>query len=120
MKPVDAGTRDYREIYWRFYVRNAPGWTGGGGDKVTRAIVFASPTWSQAVAAHLWSGTGASSSFLLLDPASGTDAAGTLKTTEGHLGGAQPARQLFELRYQLYFSGELLERRLTGRAGALL
>src|SRR5690606_27650619 len=31
--PVDAGTQNFREIYWRVYVRNAPDWTGGGGDK---------------------------------------------------------------------------------------
>jgi len=39
-RAVDAGTANYREIYWRMYVKNQAGWTGGGGEKLTRAIVF--------------------------------------------------------------------------------
>jgi hypothetical protein len=81
MRPVDAGTKDYREIYWRLYLKNAPGWTGGGGDKLSRATIFAGANWSQAMIGHVWSG-GAGNSHLLLDPASGTDVAGTVKTTE--------------------------------------
>src|SRR5690606_20733997 len=30
--PVDGGTEKYREIYWRMYVRNEPGWISGEGD----------------------------------------------------------------------------------------
>jgi hypothetical protein len=82
MRPVDAGTRNYREIYWRVYLRNAPGWTGGGGDKLTRLTVFANSSWAQAMIAHVWSGSASSNrDYLLLDPASGTDAAGSLRTT---------------------------------------
>lgn len=81
-RPVDDGTRDYRELYWRVFVRNQPGWTGGGGDKLSRAFIFASPSsWAQAMIAHVWSGGGSSSDYLLIDPASGTDAAGNLITT---------------------------------------
>jgi hypothetical protein len=81
-RPVDAGTKDYREIYWRFYVRNAPGWTGGGGDKLTRLTIFAASDWSQAMIAHVWSGGAiANRDYLVLDPASGTDVNGTLKTS---------------------------------------
>ncbi len=81
-RPVDAGTADYREIYWRVYLRNQNGWTGGGGFKLSRATSFVSPNWAQAMIAHLWSG-GASPSwdYLVLDPASGTDSAGNIKTT---------------------------------------
>ncbi|HET9986317.1 MAG TPA: Ig-like domain-containing protein [Longimicrobiales bacterium] len=79
MRPVDAGTANYREIYWRVYVRNQPGWTGGGGYKFTRAAVFANSSWAEAMIAHVW--TGGTSSTLTLDPASGTDDAGNLKTT---------------------------------------
>ncbi|MHB1297852.1 MAG: Ig-like domain-containing protein [Gemmatimonadaceae bacterium] len=83
-RPADAGTAKYRELYWRVYVRNQPGWVGGGGDKLSRAFVFASPsTWAQAMIAHVWSGDDNSSSenFLTLDPVRGTDAAGALRTT---------------------------------------
>jgi hypothetical protein len=80
--PVDAGTRDYREMYWRVYVRNQPGWTGGGGDKLSRIMVFAAPNWAQAMIAHVWSGQSSDINYLMIDPASGTDAAGNLRTTQ--------------------------------------
>lgn len=82
-RPVDDGRSDYREIYWRVYLWREPGWQGGGGDKLARLTSFASSTtWAQAMAAHLWSGgRGASRDRLVLDPASGTDPAGTLRTT---------------------------------------
>jgi len=80
-RPVDAGTANYRELYWRLYLKNQAGWVGGGGNKLTRATVFASSTsWAQAMIAHVWSG-GASDNALILDPARGTDAAGNLVTT---------------------------------------
>src|SRR5690606_15135113 len=79
-RPVDNGTANYRELYWRFYLRNAPGWTGGGGDKLARAVVFAGSNWSEALVAHLWSG-GSGSNYLVIDPVSGTDAQGNLRTT---------------------------------------
>ena len=80
-RPVDAGTANYREIYWRFYVRNAPNWIGGGGDKLTRATVFARSDWSQAMIAHLWGAAAPNSDHLVLDPASGTDPAGNVVTS---------------------------------------
>lgn len=80
IRPVDAGTVTYREIYWRIYVRNQDGWTGGGGDKLSRAQSIASSNWSQAMAAHVWSSS-QNSSNLMIDPASGTDTAGVLRTT---------------------------------------
>lgn len=83
MRPADAGTADRRELYWRLYVRLQPGWTGGGGNKLSRAFVFASTTtWAQAMIAHVWSGgSAANRDFLVLDPARGTDVAGNLVTT---------------------------------------
>jgi hypothetical protein len=81
-RAVDAGTAQYRDLYWRLYLRNQNGWIGGGGDKLSRAIVFASTsTWAEAAIAHVWSGGANSSSFLVIDPASGTDAQGMLLTT---------------------------------------
>jgi hypothetical protein len=80
-RPVDAGTATYRDVYWRIYLRNAAGWTGGGGDKLSRITVFASSTsWAQAMVGHVWSG-GPGGNILALDPASGTDEAGALRAT---------------------------------------
>ena len=81
-RPVDAGTSNYRELFWRFYLRNQPGWTGGAGDKLTRATIFASSTsWAQAMIGHVWGGAAPDQNYLIVDPASGTDAAGNLVTT---------------------------------------
>jgi len=71
-RPVDAGTAVFREIYWRMYMKYDPNWTGGGGKKLSRATVLASPAWAQAMIGHLWSG-GDQEHFLTIDPASGTD-----------------------------------------------
>ncbi len=82
IRPVDGGTAAYREIYWRVYVRNQTGWQGGGGDKLSRAQSLASPSWAQAMAAQVWSGGQAPGwNQLYVDPASGTDNAGSLMTT---------------------------------------
>jgi hypothetical protein len=83
-RPVDAGTANYREIYWRMYLKHQPGWIGGGGDKLSRATILASSsTWAQAMSAHVWSGEspGPNQNYLYIDPASGTDASGNLRTT---------------------------------------
>ena len=80
-KPVDGGTANYREIYWRVYAKYSSGWIGGGGAKMSRATVMATPGWAQAAFAHVWS-AGPEDAYLYLDPARGTDAAGKLKTTK--------------------------------------
>lgn len=84
-RPVDAGTAVYREIYWRLYLKNQAGWVGGGADKLTRAFSFASSTsYAQAAFGHVWSGNSgdaATNNYLMIDPASGTDATGNLVTT---------------------------------------
>ncbi|MBA4157885.1 MAG: hypothetical protein H0X65_10470 [Gemmatimonadetes bacterium] len=80
-RPVDAGTTKYRTIYWRMYVRTGPGWTGGGGFKLSRATSMVSSSWSQAMIAHVWTG-GRANEYLLIDPASGTDTRGRLTTTK--------------------------------------
>ena len=77
-RPVDAGTANYRDIYWRMYIKTQPGWSGGG-DKLSRATVMATSNWAQAAFGHVWSGD---QSYLAIDPASGTDTAGNLKTTQ--------------------------------------
>jgi hypothetical protein len=82
--PVDAGTSNYRDVYWRLYVLNESGWTTGGGNsgnKLSRATVFAESSWAQAAIGHVWA-MGSGEEFLGVDPASGTDAAGNLRTTK--------------------------------------
>jgi hypothetical protein len=79
-KPADAGTANYREVYWRFYVRREPGWVGNGATKLTRAIVFAKSDFSEAALAHGWTWD-SDTRYLLLDPASGTDVSGNLVTS---------------------------------------
>ena len=79
-RPVDAGTANYREIYWRVYMNNAPTWRGGFGYKMSRATVLNGSDWSQAAFAHVWGANNTTDNRLFLDPASGTDAAGNVVT----------------------------------------
>lgn len=56
---------DFREIYYRMYLRMQPGWVGNPA-KLSRATVFTSAeVWSQAMIAHLW---GDGTDRLLIDP----------------------------------------------------
>lgn len=71
---------DFREVYWRFFVKYPAG-TTSFPEKVTRGIIYASPNWAQAMIAHVWTSFHGAS-FLKIDPASGTDAAGNLKSTK--------------------------------------
>jgi len=82
IRPVDAGTAKYREVYWRLYLKNQAGWTGGGGDKLSRVQILANSAWAQTMIAPVWSGDQPSNrEYLLLDPVSGTDSLGNLLTT---------------------------------------
>jgi hypothetical protein len=56
--------------------------------------------------AHVWSGTGADRDHLVIDPASGTDAAGTLQTTQYNdfanmrwLGAARSGTAIFDVSH---------------------
>lgn len=82
-RPVDASGTAHREVYWRLYVRYPESWQGGGGEKLSRATSFvASDNWSQAMIAHVWSGGGVPyQDYLYIDPASGTDSSGVVRTT---------------------------------------
>jgi hypothetical protein len=55
---------DFREVYYRMYVRMQPGWIGNP-KKLSRATVIAAGDWSQAMIAHIWEG---SRDALGLDP----------------------------------------------------
>jgi hypothetical protein len=69
--------KDFKEIYWRVDIKRQAGWIGGGADKLSRATVFPGPGWRQGMIAHIWS----YDNFLVMDPASGIDPGGTLKST---------------------------------------
>lgn len=100
-RPVDAGAKVYRNVYWRVFVRYDVGWVGGGGHKMSRATSFASPTsWAQAMVMHVWSGK-VRTTRLVIDPASGTDPSAVLRTTKYNdavnlrwLGSAESAAQI--------------------------
>lgn len=47
-------TEDFREIYYRTYLKMQDGWQGSPA-KLSRATVIADDRWSEAMAAHLWS-----------------------------------------------------------------
>jgi len=59
-------SEDFREIYYRMYVKTQSGWSGNPG-KLSRATVFAKSDWSQAMIAHLWSGS-ANNGTIAIDP----------------------------------------------------
>lgn len=66
---MDKGIRnttDFREIYYRAYLKMQAGWQGAQANlKFSRATVIAKPDWSQAMAAHFW---GDQQYRLLIDP----------------------------------------------------
>jgi hypothetical protein len=79
-RPVDDGRTVYRDIYWRVYVKYAPWWVGGAGNKVSRAQSLASTDWAQAMIAHVWT-PDEPLDRLWLEPASGVGFRGRLLTT---------------------------------------
>jgi hypothetical protein len=70
-------TEDFREVYWRWYVKHQPGWIGNPA-KMSRATAFAGENWSQAMIAHVWGGYTLN---LGISPASGVDANSQVVTT---------------------------------------
>lgn len=82
-RSVDGGTARYREIFWRHFVKLEAGWTGAGGNKLSRAQTIVNEDWAQAMMAHVWSGIISKGEpyRLGIAPASGTDKAGRVRTT---------------------------------------
>lgn len=62
-KGIRSG-EDFREIYYRLYLKMQDGWQGNPA-KLSRATVIAADDWSQAMIAHLWSD---GQDHLLVDP----------------------------------------------------
>jgi len=48
---------DFREVYYRMYLKMQEGWVGNP-IKLSRATVIAASDWSQAMIAHVWEGSG--------------------------------------------------------------
>ncbi|HVP29660.1 MAG TPA: hypothetical protein VMW35_10930 [Myxococcota bacterium] len=76
--PQSHGKQDFREIYWREYVRTQAGWTGSPA-KLSRVYIIAGPNWAQAMIGHLWNSPG--SPNLYAEPASGIGTNNQLITT---------------------------------------
>jgi hypothetical protein len=55
---------DFRDIYYRMYLRMQAGWQGNPA-KLSRATIIAANDWSQAMIAHIWTGSG---NLLAVDP----------------------------------------------------
>ncbi|MHC4738480.1 MAG: hypothetical protein ACYS9Y_06215 [Planctomycetota bacterium] len=73
-------TEDFRDVYYRMYLKMQNGWVGSPG-KLSRATCFSSATdWSQAMIAHLWS----SGDYLLVDPVRCVDLATSLVKCVGY------------------------------------
>jgi hypothetical protein len=66
---------DFREIYYRMYLKMEAGWQGDPA-KLSRATVFAADDWSQAMIAHLWGGW---DDKLLIDPVRCVDQSNQVK-----------------------------------------
>jgi hypothetical protein len=62
-KAVKKGMK-FDNVFWRMYVKHQEGWTGNGPAKMSRATIFDSSSWSQAMISHVW-GSGPT---LTLDP----------------------------------------------------
>ncbi len=75
--PQTRPNEDFREIYWREYMKTEPGWNVNP-IKNSRATSMAGPSWAQAMIAHLWHGDGLN---LSVSPASGIDPQSRLVTT---------------------------------------
>ncbi|MGH7317378.1 MAG: Ig-like domain-containing protein, partial [Candidatus Rokuibacteriota bacterium] len=78
-RPVDDGRTIHRDVYWRVYVKYAPWWIGGGGNKMSRAQSLASRDWAQAMIAHVWV-PNRPLDRLWIEPASGVGFRGRLAT----------------------------------------
>ncbi len=77
-KNASQPEKDFNEIFWRVDLKRQEGWKGGGGDKLSRATVMVNSNWAQGAMAHLWS----HENYLVMDPASGIDEQGKLKSSK--------------------------------------
>ena len=69
-----------RELYWRVFVQHDTGWRADAGARLVQATSLVSRLGAQAMAAYVWSGN-IRPQLIAADPATGTDAAGNVRTT---------------------------------------
>ncbi len=69
---------NFREVYWRHYIKHEDGWTGNPA-KLSRASIFVEDNWSQAMVAHIWGGH---QDNLAIDPVRGVNANSEVVTTK--------------------------------------
>jgi hypothetical protein len=77
---VDTSKTARRELYWRVFVRHDTAWSPTTGARLIQGTSLVNRRRSQAMAAYVWSGD-SRPTRLAADPASGTDAAGNVRTT---------------------------------------
>jgi hypothetical protein len=69
VSPARLTDQNFDDVYWRFYMKLSPNWTGNAM-KLSRATIFVASNWSQAAIGHLWEDD-VNSLGLGLDPVSG-------------------------------------------------
>lgn len=62
---------DFQEVWYRFYIKMAPGWTGNP-QKVTRTVGFYASDWSEFFMAHFWQDQNPTANGTSIDPVSCT------------------------------------------------
>jgi hypothetical protein len=94
-----SNTEDFRDVYYRFYMKMQDGWQGNP-ERLSIATIFAASDWSQAMIAHHWSGT---TYNLANDPVSCVDASSQVvcigfNDTPNYewLGGVQGITEIFD------------------------
>ncbi len=74
-------TIKFHELYWRIYVRFDTGWSGGAGTRLLAATSLVNRRGAQAMSGYVWPGsTPPADKYVYIDPASGTDRAGNVRT----------------------------------------
>lgn len=79
VSPTRLTDQNFNDVYWRFYMKLSPNWTGNAM-KLSRATIFVASNWSQAAIGHLWEDN-ETGNGLGLDPVSGV-VGSTVQTTK--------------------------------------
>jgi hypothetical protein len=80
IRAADTARVARRELYWRVFVQHDTGWRADAGARLVQGTSLVSRLGAQAMAAYVWSGN-MRPELIAADPATGTDAAGNVRTT---------------------------------------